>query len=166
MTGTGTTVVLPEADIVLEEMLTTSVPVDEVSVADAADTVALSEVVVALTISKLVDSSDANEEATLDNTLENSEESEVDTAESVAVAATVESSELREDARLDSTVDAAPVMVDGTLLDALAMLEASERTDDCAEETTLDACDATDDTIPVRLSELVDDAEALAAVPL
>ncbi|TKA80086.1 hypothetical protein B0A55_02468 [Friedmanniomyces simplex] len=64
----------------------------------------------------LNESSDANDEAALDNTLENWDASELDTPESVAVAATLDSSELSEDARLESALDAAAVTVDWTLV--------------------------------------------------
>lgn len=128
--------------------------------------IALSEPVVEAD-GKLVDSSDARDEAALESTLENSEANELETAESVAVAATLESSELSEEARLESASEAAAVTDDGTLDVSLAMLEASESTEDCADETTLEASDATEDTRPERLSKVVEaDDEAVDPVPV
>jgi len=161
--------VLPDWEIVLEEMLTSTVPDDELSVAEAATAEVVSEITlapavdavatgaeddalsaagVALVFATPVDSSEAREEAALDSTLENSEASELDTAESVAVAAMLESSELSAEARLESALVAPAVTVDGTLLDELAMLDTSESTEDWAEATTLEASEATDETIP------------------
>ncbi|KAK5119650.1 hypothetical protein LTR85_007479 [Meristemomyces frigidus] len=157
VTGTGTAVV-------------PSAPVEVLSVYAGEDagtgmTVVPEEPEIVLDV--LVDSSDARDEAALESTLENSEASELDTAESVAVAATLESSELSEDAKLESALEAAAVTDDGTLVVSLAMLEASESTEDWADETTLEASEATEETRPERLSVLATkDDEAVGAVPV
>lgn len=74
----------------------------------------------ALTVGRLEERSEANEDAALESTLEISEARELDTAESVAVAATLESTELSEEARLDSALDAPSVTVAGTVPLSLA----------------------------------------------
>lgn len=94
-------------------------------------------------------------DAALERMLEYSDASELDTAESVAVAAMLDSSELSEEARLDRALDAPLVTVVGAPdVAVLAMLDASERAEDATEETTLDASDAADDTMLDRAEEL------------
>ncbi|KAK4548353.1 hypothetical protein LTR36_010223 [Oleoguttula mirabilis] len=109
----------------------TAVPLEEeLSVCETAvKALALAEPVVEAD-SKLVDSSDASEDAALESTLENSEARELEIAESVAVAATLESSELSEDAKLERALDAAAVTDDGTVAVSLAVLDAPESADD------------------------------------
>jgi len=165
-TAVALVVAVPEVD---KELTSTAVPltVDEEPASTAvalvvavpveiADDAAL-PVVVALIVGKLDESSEANDEAALDKTLENCEASELDTAESVAVATTLDSSELREEARLESALDAAAVTVDGTPVPLLANVDASESTEDPAEATTLEASDAAEDTRLESALTLVDD---------
>jgi hypothetical protein len=130
---------------------------------DAADTLVLElllltdsfSVVYALAVGRLEDSSEASDEAALESTLDNSEARELDTVESVAVAAILESSELKDDARLDNALDALAPMLVGTVSLALARLDASESTEDPADDTTLDASDTAEDTRLETSAELV-----------
>ncbi len=146
-----------------EEFTSTTVALVVAVLVDTAVDAAL-PVVVALIAGKLDESSDANDEAALDRTLENCEASELDTAESVAVATTLDSSELREEARLKSALEAAAVTVDGTLVPLLASVEASESTEDPAEATTLEASDAAEDTRLERALMLVGDGVTATVV--
>jgi len=114
---------------------------------------------------RLLESSDAREDAALDSTLENSEASELEAA--VLVATTLASSELREDARLERALEAASVTVAGTLVDELAMLDASDSTDEPADETALEASEAAEETRAGTMSVLVAEAcTKVVAVPV
>jgi len=162
LTSTAVTLVVavPKMD---EEFTSTAVALVVAVLVDNAVDAAL-PVVVALLVGKLDESSDANDEAALDRTLENCEASELETAESVAVATTLDSSELREEARLESALEAAAVTVDGTLVPLPAKVEASESTEDPAEATTLEASDAAEDTRLERALMLVGDGVTATVV--
>lgn len=150
---------MPEIELALADP-------EALSVSEAATYVLELPVIVALTVGRLLDSSEAREDAALDKTLENSELSTLDTAVSVAVAATLESSELSEDARLVRALEAPAVTEAGTRELSLATLEASESAEDPAEDTTLEASDATEETRLERSSLLdaVDEEPVGAAV--
>lgn len=133
-----------------------------------------SDVVVALVVTRTValpneelfETSEANEEATLDRMLENCDAKDVDTLESVAVAATVESPELSDEAKLDSALEAPLVTGYGTPV-AVAVPKIPDTTDwinDSTDETTLDASDPTEETMLDRSPGLVNEAVALGVL--
>ena len=124
------------------------------------------EVVDALTDEVLLERSDASDDEALDKMLEYSEGRDVETLESVAVAAMLESSELSDEARLESALEAAAVAEEAALeeFSVLVMLDVS----DLAEEATLEASDATEDTtlegVPVAVSRMPVELEVLLNV--
>lgn len=128
-TGTGMTVGPSEPTMVLELMVTAAVPVfvalAAVSVPVAAESEApvaedepvplADAVAVAVGAGRPLERSVAKDEAAADRMLENWDDRELGTAESVAVAATPESSELSDDAMLDKAAVASLVIEAGTV---------------------------------------------------
>lgn len=128
-TGTGMTVGPSEPTMVLELMVTAavlvfvalaavSVPVaaeSEAPVAEGESVPLADAVAVAVGAGRPLERSVAKDEAAADRMLENWDDRELGTAESVAVAATPESSELSDDAMLDKAAVASLVIEAGTV---------------------------------------------------
>lgn len=144
----------PDPDTVLVEKETAAVVV----IAETSVAVVFGPVVVAEAKGRPDESSEAREDEAPESTLENSDASELETAaESVAVATTLESAELSSADKLARALDAPAVIVDGMLEVWLARLDASENTEEPAEDTTLEASATAEETTAESTLELVDD---------